>query len=249
MMGQIKTNKIENWSEEKILSILDRQYLSQSACKYLIHNLFVFDWESDYLAVTKAGLIHEVEIKISKNDFKNESKNKSDKFVLFESRTETTMIPDFFYYCVPENLISVEDVPSYAGLLYINDYGFLTTPKCAPRLKKEKTDLSKLNLIDKFYFRYLHYLNKYNEAKSENLRLINESVGKKDEENSTISKTYSDLVHEIERLKRENKILKSQIGNADSRVSMLLENLARKDNKIKDLEEENEALSDMLQDK
>lgn len=248
MMGQFKRTKIENWSEEKILSILDRQYLSQSACKYLIHNLFVFDWESDYLAITKAGLIHEVEIKISKNDFKNESKNKSAKFALFESRNESTMIPDFFYYCVPENLILVEEVPEYAGLLYVNDYGFLTTPKSAPRLKKEKTDLSKLNLTDKFYFRYLHYLGKYNAAKSENLRLINKSV-ERNEDSSIISKTYTDLEEEIERLKRENKLLKSQIGNADSRVSMLLENLERKSNKIKDLEEENEALSDMLQDK
>lgn len=247
-MGQFKGNKIENWSEEKLLSILDRQYLSQSACKYLIHNLFVFDWESDYLAITKAGLIHEVEIKISKHDFKNESKNKSEKFALFESRNESTMIPDFFYYCVPENLISVEDVPEYAGLLYVNDYGFLTTPKSAPRLKKEKTDLTKLNLTDKFYFRFLHYLGKYTAAKSENLRLLNKSV-ERNEDGSIISKTYADLEEEIERLKRENKLLKSQIGNADSRVSMLLESLERKGKKIKDLEEENEALSDILQDK
>lgn len=248
MMGQIKTNKIENWSEEKILNILDLQYLSRNACKYLIHNLFVFDWESDYLAITKAGLIHEVEIKISKHDFKNESKNKSAKFALFESRNESTMIPDFFYYCVPENLISVEEVPEYAGLLYVNDYGFLTTPKSAPRLKKEKTELTKLNLTDKFYFRYLHYLGKYNAAKSENLRLLNKSV-ERNEDGSIISKTYADLEEEIERLKRENKLLKSQIGNADSRFSMLLESLERKSKKIKDLEEENEALSDMLQDK
>lgn len=248
MMGQFKHTKIENWSEEKILSILDLQYLSRNACKYLIHNLFIFDWESDYLAITKAGLIHEVEIKISKHDFKNESKNKSEKFALFESRNESTLIPDFFYYCVPENLISVEEVPEYAGLLYVNDYGFLTTPKSAPRLKKEKTDLSKLNLTDKFYFRYQHYLGKYNAAKSENLRLINKSV-ERNEGGSIISKTYADLEEEIERLKRENKLLKSQIGNADSRVSMLLESLERKSNKIKDLEDENEALSDMLQDK
>lgn len=248
MMGQIKGNKIENWSEEKILNILDLQYLSRNACKYLIHNLFVFEWESDYLAITKAGLIHEVEIKISKNDFKNESKNKSTKFALFESRNESTLIPDFFYYCVPENLISVEEVPEYAGLLYVNDYGFLTTPKSAPILKKEKTDLSKLNLTDKFYFRYLHYLGKYNAAKSENLRLLNKSV-ERHEDGSIITKTYADLEEEIERLKRDNKLLKSQIGNADSRVSMLLESLERKSNKIKDLEEENAALSDMLQDK
>ena len=248
MMGQFKGNKIENWSEEKILNVLDLQYLSRSACKYLIHNLFVFEWESDYLAITKAGLIHEVEIKISKHDFKNEAKNKWAKFALFESRNESAMIPDFFYYCVPENLISVEDVPEYAGLLYVNDYGFLTTPKSAPRLKKEKTDLSRLNLTDKFYFRYLHYLGKYNAAKSENLRLINKSV-ERNEDGSIIAKTYTDLEEEIERLKSENKLLKSQICNCDSRFSMLLESLERKSKKIKDLEEENEALSDMLQDK
>ena len=42
MMGQFKGNKIENWSEEKILNILDLQYLSRNACKYLIHNLLLY---------------------------------------------------------------------------------------------------------------------------------------------------------------------------------------------------------------
>ena len=71
----------------------------------------------------------------------------------------------------------------------------------------------------------------------------------RNEDGAIIAKTYTDLEEEIERLKTENKLLKSQIGNADSRVSMLLESLERKGKKIKDLEEENEALSDMLQDK
>jgi hypothetical protein len=40
--------------------------------KYVLVNAFVFAWESDFFSVTKSGTIYEVEIKISRSDFKKD---------------------------------------------------------------------------------------------------------------------------------------------------------------------------------
>jgi hypothetical protein len=42
--------------------------------KYVINNVFVFrdDWESDYFGMTDSGYAYEVEIKISRSDFKKD---------------------------------------------------------------------------------------------------------------------------------------------------------------------------------
>lgn len=59
------------------------------------------------------------------------------------------VIPNQFYYAVPEGLIKPEEVPAYAGLLYCYGYG-ITMVKRAPYLTKNKMDLSKV-LLKKFY--------------------------------------------------------------------------------------------------
>lgn len=45
-------------------------------------NLFVYHWESDYIAITKNGYVYEVEIKISRADFLNDFKHKEEKHLL-----------------------------------------------------------------------------------------------------------------------------------------------------------------------
>lgn len=61
-------------TEKSILDILNYQFLSQP--KYLLNNLYVFSWESDYLAMTKSGYWYEIEVKISRADFKADFKKK-----------------------------------------------------------------------------------------------------------------------------------------------------------------------------
>ncbi len=46
---------------------------------YEIPNVYLYDWESDFISVTRAGYIHEYEIKISKADFRNDTKSKPHK--------------------------------------------------------------------------------------------------------------------------------------------------------------------------
>ena len=75
-MGSLK--KVE-WTERKIQDKLRAYFFSPNSKKYEITNLYVYGWESDYLAITKSMIAHEVEIKISRSDFKNDTKNKIDK--------------------------------------------------------------------------------------------------------------------------------------------------------------------------
>ena len=165
-MGTLKKRE---WSEKKIQNILKKYFLSESTKKYEITNLFVYGWESDYLAITKSMVAYEVEIKVSKEDFKNDFKNKQDKHLLFEDGNmigrfpKGSSMPNYFYYAVPEGLISPEEVPDYAGLLYVQPWGitFVNQPK---KLTDEKFDIVKLYLADKFYYNMLSGQRKYEEV-------------------------------------------------------------------------------------
>lgn len=67
--------------------------------------------------------------------------------------------PNYFYYAVPEGLIQPEEVPPYAGLVYImKEYRYVAQSFCivkkAPQLHKEKYKDAELNLGEKFYYNW-----------------------------------------------------------------------------------------------
>lgn len=66
--------------------------------------------------------------------------------------------PNYFYYTVPEGLIRPEEVPEYAGLLWIrmedgHDGGIIIKKK-APMLHKTKYKDAELNLAEKFWYNW-----------------------------------------------------------------------------------------------
>lgn len=161
------------YTEQIILDTLNHSFLASP--KYLINNLFVFFWESDYLALTKAGYWYEIEVKISRSDFKADFKKKGKHESLSglmmhggsNLRNPNYARPNYFYYAVPENMISVEEAPEYAGLLYVclGKYGtIIKTVKKAPTLHKDKLNL---DLSDKFYYNWLTEKEKVKKLKRE----------------------------------------------------------------------------------
>lgn len=60
-------------------------------------------------------------------------------------------IPHRFFYACPEGLIKPNEVPAYAGLIYVNADGSNQTVKQAPFIHKRPLDLSGI-LLDKFYY-------------------------------------------------------------------------------------------------
>lgn len=157
----------------------------------IVPNIYLYDWESDVLSVTKAGFSHEFEIKTSVSDFKADFKKNGKHQVLdsgcrepteYEKRyiemaklrkhegiyghwldvlTDDNKIkgsrPNYFWYVCPEGMIEIENVPEYAGLLYIMDGKYISYNKFkkAPRLHNEKVSEKKLTKIsNSFAYKY-----------------------------------------------------------------------------------------------
>lgn len=156
VLGKI-SSQIGRYSEASLQDVLSKGFFSPSTKKYEMFNLYVFGWESDYLVITKSGLIYEFECKISKSDFLNDFKNKEIKHQVLGDVKQTRK-PSYFYYCVPKGLLRKEDIPQYCGLIEIGGGNVIIT-KTAPRLHKEKANIHSLDLINKFYYNMISYRN------------------------------------------------------------------------------------------
>ena len=66
--------------------------------------------------------------------------------------------PNYFYYAVPEDMIQPEEVPPYAGLVWMaKEYrycGGIIIKKKAPMLHKTKYTDGELNLAEKFWYNW-----------------------------------------------------------------------------------------------
>lgn len=170
-------------TEKTIQDNLFSHYSQNS--KFRIPNIYLFMWESDFFVTKDNGYCYEFEIKISRSDFKNEKKKvdkhsilktgsyiyqkkeymyDGNKFkrdennqIMFDiiPETITQKRPNKFFYIVPEGLIGAHEIPSYSGLMYVNDSGDIRTIREAPFLHKEKINFDK-ELCMKFYHYWMN---------------------------------------------------------------------------------------------
>ena len=219
-MGTLK--KIE-WTEKRIQQSLKLHFLAPNTKKYEITNLYVFGWESDYLAITKSGVFYEIEIKVSKADFNNDFKNKQDKHLLFEQKGKLGKysgwkgMPNYFYYAVPENLISKDEVPEYAGLIYVKWAGIEIVKEPKP-LFDGKIDIDSLNLRDKFYYNMLSWQSKF------------EKLSEYDKEIKGLKKINWQLQKEIMAYDDDLSSLRCDLDEAQIEIKKLKDEIARRDN-------------------
>ena len=174
-MSQIK------YLSKDILAALNRKY-PRNRCKYKLSNAFIFkdDWETDFFVQKINYYCYEFEIKVSRADF-NRDKLKIDKHKILKDGNYTrtiyknryqketsipygepirtdiiphTILPNKFYYVVPKEMIKVEEIPKYAGLIYFDGYN-LETVKEADFIHKNKLEFEKI-LCNKFYNYWLN---------------------------------------------------------------------------------------------
>lgn len=198
--------KKTEWTEEMIQKKLRIYFLSHGTKKYEILNRFIYDWESDYLCITKSGYAYECEVKISRGDFFNDF-HKAQKHLVLESETTDRQRPNYFYYACPGDLIKPEEVPGGYGLIYVYPWEIRIVKK-AELIHKEKVDAGKLNLVDKFYYGMNHYMDKYMETNARDYKKEIKQLEK------TI-KEYDDLLSEANcRL----DLMKTEMVNWTSRL-------------------------------
>lgn len=120
--------------------------------------------ECDVISVSKSDYTYEYEIKISKSDFKKDFIKEKHEHILREKFTYVTKgqqlfrVCNYFNYVVPKDLISVAEVPQYAGLIYINDdftFDIVKKPKLLHKTKATSEFIRQLahNLSCKLIFK------------------------------------------------------------------------------------------------
>ena len=182
--------QIEKVGEKDITDALHRHYNGNN--RYRLANAYIFkrDWESDFFVQKQNGYCYEFEVKISRSDFFADRKkvdkhmilehgkfiqqgsiwnpdhtSNEDRWIKTEKEQEHTMRPNKFYYVVPSGMITINELPSYAGLMSY-DNGSISSVKEAPFIHKNKLDLSSV-LVDKFQAYWLN-------EKFQNRLLLNE---------------------------------------------------------------------------
>lgn len=120
--------------------------------------------ECDVISVSKSDYIYEYEIKISRSDFKKDFiKEKhnhilNEKFTYIRKGEQLFRVTNYFNYIVPKDLISIDEVPEYAGLIYINDdftFDIIKKPRLLHKTKATSTFIRQLahNLSCKLIFK------------------------------------------------------------------------------------------------
>jgi hypothetical protein len=129
-------------SEGDLQKALYYYTLSQDK-KIWAHNIYLFNWESDFIAIDSKGSIFEYEIKLNTGDFKADfKKRKHTIFMNTVGSKRAPYTPNYFYFVCPSGVIDPKQVPSYAGLIYVDNKSNCKIVKKPRRIHNEKRGYS-----------------------------------------------------------------------------------------------------------
>lgn len=89
----------------------------------VLTNYFHADWEADLLVIDKNGFSHEIEIKLSKSDFKNDFKKSfvnphtGEKFLKHDKICCGDYVCNQFSFLIPMGMIPHDQIPDYCGII------------------------------------------------------------------------------------------------------------------------------------
>lgn len=122
---------------------------------YELRNTYVFRWESDYFVISKSGYVAEIEIKISRHDFKTDFKKEVRIGVLKHNcliDINYNLKPHKFFFAFPKGLIKHDEIPKQYGIIEVDEF--------SAKIKRNAKFLHKVNLFNNKPF-LLQLLNKF----------------------------------------------------------------------------------------
>lgn len=120
--SNIKKVKRSNQSSKNIEGSLSMYLYEKQHSPITTHFTGMGLSECDVISISKSNYIYEYEVKISRSDFFADFKKIKHKLMTegVGIKEETYLSPNYFYFVVPEGLVSVDEVPKYSGLIYMN---------------------------------------------------------------------------------------------------------------------------------
>lgn len=155
-----------NYLNERAVQLALWQHLLAS-CEWVIPN-FTPDrwWEADIWAITKAGMTREYEIKLSRSDFLQDAQ-KSRQNIVRETHHKHQLLaaksdrgPTQFFFVTRKGIVQPEEIPEWAGWMEFDKAAYnpqviwVHEKRKAPRLHKQKVDITNTSLFRTFYYRY-----------------------------------------------------------------------------------------------
>jgi hypothetical protein len=164
--------------------IQDYLYRHCFARQYSVPNIYLYSWESDFLSVTRAGRVHEYEIKVTKADFAADAGkvekhqimetgfrdlNQYERMKVEDKELRGWEIPEFITTKMTADKRMPGKRPNYFWYVCpdhvtetVPNYAgliyckpYLKIVKEAPLLHKEKiTDTMEKKILTAFYYRY-----------------------------------------------------------------------------------------------
>lgn len=120
-----------------------RKMLDMKGHRFNCKNIYLYTGhEADVISVDRYDMIHEVEVKRSRNDFRADFE-KGDK----HHRTSNGQMANYFYFACPQGMLSAHEMPEYAGLIWVNERGHAWIDKAAPELHRDTITTEKLMKI------------------------------------------------------------------------------------------------------
>lgn len=89
----------------------------------VLTNHFQADWEADILIVDSDGSSHEIEIKLSKSDFKNDfkksylNKDTGEKFLKHDKISCGDYVCNAFSFLLPMGMVDASLIPGHCGII------------------------------------------------------------------------------------------------------------------------------------
>ncbi|MCJ8152260.1 hypothetical protein MKJ01_00625 [Chryseobacterium sp. SSA4.19] len=125
----------------------------------VLTNHFHADWEADILIVDPEGFSHEIEIKLSKSDFKNDFKKSytnistGEKFLKHDKICCGDYVCNAFSFLLPMGMVDHSLIPEYCGIIeFYHNVDSWDTEFYIIRHPKRVHDDSYWKLIDKDFF-------------------------------------------------------------------------------------------------
>ena len=91
--------------------------------EYVLTNYFHSDWEADILLIGQDGQSHEIEIKLSKSDFRNDFKKfytnqkTREQFLKHDKISCGDYICNQFSFLIPMGMVDHDEIPDHCGII------------------------------------------------------------------------------------------------------------------------------------